>query len=72
MCGITNDGSVECFGFENASVIFPTKGKFVQVSTASDSAFPWTCGLTDDGVAECWGTTGEDSITSKKPYMAEE
>ncbi len=65
VCGITNDGSVECFGFENASVIFPTKGKFVQVSTASDSAFPWTCGLTDDGVAECWGTTGEDSITSK-------
>jgi len=51
-CGLKPDGSVACWGLNNAGQATPPAGtSFTQVS----AGYAHTCGLKTDGTVACWG-----------------
>ena len=50
-CGVREDGTVDCWGFDEYGQATPPEGEFVSVS-AGDLH---TCGVRDDGSVDCWG-----------------
>ena len=54
-CGVTTDGSVECWGNDEWGQSTPPSGGFASVSAGGYH----TCGVRTDGSVECWGNDGE-------------
>jgi hypothetical protein len=50
-CGVTVDGSVECWGDDGRDQATPPAGQFAKVATGVNHS----CGLGVDGRVECWG-----------------
>lgn len=46
-CGLRSDGTIECWGLNDAGQSTPPPGQFVQISG--------NCALRADGTADCWG-----------------
>lgn len=51
-CGLHNDGSVECWGYNPDGRTEPPEGPFVSISAG-------VCGVRADGTIQCWGNTSE-------------
>jgi alpha-tubulin suppressor-like RCC1 family protein len=71
-CGVTDVGSLECFGSDGFGQSnkyqpkYPKKGngkKFIQVSAGNTH----TCGLTDVGSLECFGSDRQNGCNKFKP-----
>jgi hypothetical protein len=58
-CGVSSDGTVECWGYDSYGQSSPPTGTFTQVSGGRYH----NCGLRSDGTVECWGdnTYGQSS-----------
>ena len=50
-CGVAEDGSVTCWGKNDAGQATPPEGRFLSVSAGKD----YTCGVKHDGRLACWG-----------------
>ena len=53
-CGLRTDGTLACWGLNNAGQASPPTGSFTAV-TAGEAAH--SCGLRTDGTLACWGVT---------------
>src|SRR3990172_4389445 len=53
-CGVRTDGTLACWGYNNAGRAPPPAGTFSQVSAGQSH----TCGLRTDGTLACWGDNG--------------
>ena len=58
-CGVTADGSVECWGDDSDGQSTPPVGSFTSVSAGGDHS----CGVKTDGSVECWGSDTEGQST---------
>ena len=58
-CGVKNDGSVACWGYNEDGQATPPAGSFVSVTAGSFH----TCGVRSDGSVACWGDNEDGQAT---------
>ncbi|MEZ5590757.1 MAG: RCC1 domain-containing protein [Gammaproteobacteria bacterium] len=54
-CGVRNDGSIQCWGWNGFGQATPPEGEFTKVNASSYT----TCGIRPNGLVECWGYDGD-------------
>ena len=60
-CGLKNDGSVDCWGYNGNGQATDQAGPFTQVSAGEFHS----CGLKSDGSVDCWGYNGNGQATDQ-------
>ena len=58
-CGLVDDGSIVCWGYDSSGQASPPAGSFVSVSSGSFHS----CALDASGVATCWGSDASGKAT---------
>ena len=58
-CGIKNDGTLACWGYNGNGQSTPPAGTFTQVSAGQYH----TCGIQSDGTLACWGLNTSSQST---------
>jgi len=62
-CGLTRDGKVDCWGFNDHGQLDAPEGEYQSVS----ASLYYSCGLKSDGRIECWGQNDYSSYGSTTP-----
>jgi hypothetical protein len=69
-CALTYDGAIDCWGYEESSIVTqaPSKGGFSSIAVGQDFA----CAATPDGVLTCWGANllGQSEPPSGSGYTS--
>ena len=65
-CGVTRDGSVECWGDNTEQQSTPPSGEFISVSAGAG----YSCGVRSDRAVQCWGDPEDGRATAPSGVLS--